>query len=81
MTLIELKKYMMTVRSANLFNISTYFNTEPDLVRCQLQHWMNKGCVVKSSKTANCGSKCGKCAAITTEIYQWVSIVCHPRVR
>ncbi len=72
MTLIGLKKYMMKVKVANLFNISTYFDADPDLVRCQLQHWMNKGCVVKCTKTPNCGTKCGKCAVIMTEIYQWV---------
>ena len=71
MSLVALKKYMMDVKIDNLFNISRHFNVDPDVVRCQLSHWINKGCIKKCTKKPECGTKCHKCAAIFTEVYEW----------
>lgn len=71
-TLVGLKKYMMSVKMANLFNISAYFNADPEIIRCQLQHWVRKGRVRKCAKKPECGTKCHGCASIVTEMYEWV---------
>jgi putative ferrous iron transport protein C len=72
MSLLELKKYLMQVRVTNLAGICAYFNAEPGLLRQMLGHWIKKGCLRQCQKTANCGSSCGKCSPLVTEIYEWV---------
>jgi putative ferrous iron transport protein C len=74
MTLVELKQYMMKVRITSLSSLSLYFNTDPLLLRQMLTHWVRKGCVKQCLKTPSCGTTCGKCSPIATEIYEWVKI-------
>jgi putative ferrous iron transport protein C len=74
MSLVDLKQYLMKVRIASMSSISVYFNTEPDTLRHMLSHWVRKGCVRQCLKTPNCGSSCGKCSPLLTEIYEWVAV-------
>lgn len=72
MSLLEIKKYLMQVKIANLASLCTYFNCDSELLRNMLGHWVRKGCVRQFSKTAACGGKCMKCLPAVTEIYEWV---------
>jgi putative ferrous iron transport protein C len=72
MSLLEIKKYLMQVRITSLSSISVYFNAEPSLLRQMLSHWIHKGCVRQCQKTPSCGTSCGKCSPLVTEIYEWV---------
>lgn len=72
MGLIDIKNYLQSIKVSNLFHLSTYFNMDPDILRDMLQHWERKGCIRKSGKTDNCGTKCSKCSPLLTEIYEWV---------
>ena len=72
MNLLEIKKYLMTVKIASLANLCTYFNCESELLRQMLGHWMRKGCVRKCAQNA-CGTSCAsQCSPLKSEIYEWV---------
>ena len=73
MSLLDIKQHLMKVRIASLSSISVYFNTERDTLRHMLSHWVRKGCVRQCLKTPACGSSCGKCSPLLTEIYEWVA--------
>lgn len=72
MNLLALKEHMTHVRVASLAGLCAIFNTEPDNVRCMLSHWIRKGKIRKCLKQPDCGSKCNKCPAAVTELYEWV---------
>jgi putative ferrous iron transport protein C len=72
MSLLDIKTYLMRVRITSLANLATYFNTNPDVLRGMLSHWLRKGCLRKCQKTAACGGSCFKCDPLITEIYEWV---------
>lgn len=72
MSLIDLKHYLQQIKICSLFQLSSYFNREPDVLRSMLQHWEYKGYIKKMSKTEKCGSSCSKCDPLYTEIYQWI---------
>lgn len=74
MSLLELKQHLMKVRIASLSSISVYFNAEPDTLRQMLSHWVRKGSVRQCVKNPACGSSCGKCSPLLTEIYEWVAV-------
>lgn len=73
MNLIEIKEHLMKVKMATLGSLCSFFNTEPDNIRCLLRHWMAKGRVRQCTKQPECGSKCFKCPSLMTEIYEWVT--------
>lgn len=68
----ELKNYVKQWGTINLQSIAKHFNAEPDFIRGMLSHWVGKGCIRSSKKTARCGSQCTQCAVNVTEIYEWV---------
>jgi putative ferrous iron transport protein C len=72
MSLVEIKNHLMQVRITNLSSICHYFNADPNVLRGMLSHLMRNGCVRKCMKTPACGSSCGKCSPLLTEIYEWV---------
>ena len=74
MSLIEIKNYLQQVKMASLGALTQYFRTDPDMMRCMLDHWIRKGKIRKCMKTPACGSKCGKCDVAVTEIYEWVVV-------
>jgi len=72
MSLLAIKQYLMKVKIASLATLSLYFNADPDTLRHMLKHWVRKGCVRQCMKTPACGTSCGKCSLLVTEIYEWV---------
>lgn len=74
MNLLEIKNYVMQVKMASLAHLSAYFKCDSELLRTMLCHWTRKGCIRKTTKTPACGSKCGKCSPVVTEIYEWVAV-------
>lgn len=72
MLLSNLKHYLAQQKAANLLALSQHLNSEPDVVRSMLSLLMRKGRVCQSPKIPGCGSKCGKCSPLLTEIYEWL---------
>lgn len=72
MSLLDIKQYMMQVKIASLDSLSKWFKADPEVLRCMLQHWMQKGKIRQCKKKPACGSKCFQCPTLTTEIYEWV---------
>jgi hypothetical protein len=71
MSLLDLKKHMMSVRMASLASLCALFKTDPETMRCLLSHWMRKGCVRKCTKKPACATKCFKCPVADIEMYEW----------
>jgi len=71
-SLTELKNHVRQWGTTNLHSIAKHFNAEPEFIRGMLSHWVCKGCIKRSQKTARCGSQCTQCSFTITEIYQWV---------
>ncbi len=73
MSLIAIKQYMMQVRVATLGSLCGVFASDPETMRCMLQHWMQKGKIRPCKKKPDCGSNCFKCpVASSSEMYEWV---------
>lgn len=72
MSLIELKRYLKLNRIVSLASLMKCFNVDADFARSMLRHWQQKGCVVKSQRTSQCGVGCCKCDETITELYEWV---------
>lgn len=72
MSLIALKQHMMQVRMTTLSSLCLLFKSEPETIRCLLQHLIRKGCVRQCQKKPACGSKCFKCPSAVAEMYEWV---------
>lgn len=72
MSLLDIKQHMLQVKMATLGNLCQVFRVEPDHLRFLLSHWMRKGKIRLCTKTPACGSRCFKCPATVTEIYEWV---------
>ena len=73
MSLIALKHYLVKTKFANLAGISHYFNSDPDVVRDMLSHWIRKGCVRQLPKNEMCGGRCIQCSPLMTEVYEWIT--------
>ena len=71
MSLIEIKRHLMTVKKATLSNLCVIFKTDPDTMRCMLRHLVQKGCVRKCLNEPACGTKCFKCPTTVMEVYEW----------
>jgi hypothetical protein len=74
MSLLKLKDYLKNKRVASLFDLTTKFNLDPDIIRQMLKLLMNKGNLLEQKKTFKCGSQCAKCHPHQTELYIWVDI-------
>jgi putative ferrous iron transport protein C len=73
MSLIDIKQHMMQVRMATLGSLCAIFNAEAETLRCMLQHWVRKGKIRQCMKEPACGTRCFKCPATATELYEWVN--------
>lgn len=73
MLLTKLKEYVKTHRLVSLFELTTSFNVDPEILRDMLRLLIRKGKVRQQNKTNQCGSKCVKCHPFVTEMYEWVS--------
>lgn len=74
MILSELKNILQQRKAANLFELTHYLKAEPDAVRGMLAHWIRKGYVRRCKQLPGCGTKCGKCSPLLTEIYEWIEV-------
>jgi putative ferrous iron transport protein C len=70
--LLQLKNYIQQHKKLSLAELSHFFNISPELARDMLNCYIIKGKVRPQPKTPKCGSACGKCNPVTTEIYEWV---------
>ena len=72
MNLLSIKQYLSAVKVSTLGNLCRAFATDPDTMRCMMQHWLRKGNVRQCLRTPHCGSSCFQCAATFIEMYEWV---------
>ncbi|OGT48605.1 MAG: hypothetical protein A3F17_05275 [Gammaproteobacteria bacterium RIFCSPHIGHO2_12_FULL_41_15] len=70
MILLELKKYITEHRRASMWQISKFFNMDPDSLRPMLQLCVRKGQIRLCPKLGSCGSRCSRCSSLMTEIYE-----------
>lgn len=73
MLLSNLNQYLAQQKAANLLELSRCLNAEPDVVRSMLSLLIRKGRVRQSPKIPGCGSSCGKCNPLLTEVYEWLN--------
>ena len=81
MRLIELKEYLQQRPQVPLVDIAHHFDTEPDVVRGMLDHWVRKGKVLYIQGVA-CNKGCrseehtselqSPIDPANLEIYQWI---------
>ncbi|MBA2654610.1 MAG: FeoC-like transcriptional regulator [Gammaproteobacteria bacterium] len=71
--LIDLKQYVKNQRLVSLYELSSRFNLDPEIMRSMLDLLIRKGQIRPRNKTNNCGSKCFKCNPLSTELYEWIS--------
>ena len=71
MSLLELKAYLKQQQSANLWQISQHFSSDPTTIQAMLQHWVRKGNVICQKKKPACGKTCFQCMQHIIEIYTW----------
>jgi len=70
--LSELREYLRSSGQAAVIDIAYHFDTEPDVVRGMLEHWIRKGKVRKLPEGTACGGNCHGCAPETVEVYEWI---------
>ncbi|OGT95145.1 MAG: hypothetical protein A2298_01985 [Gammaproteobacteria bacterium RIFOXYB2_FULL_38_6] len=71
MMLLELKKYLIEKQEATLEELSQHFHEDPDIIADMLEHWINKGNVVKTMPTDACGGCNLTCGMSHLAIYSW----------
>jgi hypothetical protein len=74
MNLIAIKQYLMQVKLATLNSLCGVFKTDPETMRCMLNHFIRKGCIRRCAKKTACGTSCFQCPMAKTEMemYEWV---------
>jgi len=72
MILSDIRGYLEERGQASLADISLLFDVEPDAVRGMLAVWERKGKVRREKLNASCGSSCGQCDPVATEVYVWL---------
>jgi putative ferrous iron transport protein C len=72
MSLLAVKQHLQQVKMASLGRIAEYFQSDAELMRQMLGHWIRKGCVKQFTKTPGCGKQCGQCSVAEYEIYEWI---------
>lgn len=70
--LIQLKQHIKNHRFVSLFDLTSHFNIEAQILRDMLQLWVRKGKIRERKKTNSCRVKCIKCHPFMTEIYEWI---------
>lgn len=71
-SLQAIRQYFQRVPKASLYELSHQLDTEPDLLRAMLSHWIRKGCLKPCEKSLACGKSCVKCNPLLVEFYEWV---------
>ncbi len=74
MILLAIKEYIKTHKWVSLQHLALYFQRDPDTMRQMLGHWLRKGVICKTLKSASCGVQCSACQPSVTEMYFWSDI-------
>lgn len=70
--LLEIKKYLIAKKMANLQELSIHFCKEPETIRCMLAHWLRKGKIGRLKNPVGCQIRCHTCRPELAEVYQWI---------
>lgn len=73
MSLRDLKNYLRNREQVHLGELALHFRQDPEMIRCKMRHWINKGRVAVMAKPAGCGTRCTLCKPSQAEVYRWVS--------
>lgn len=71
MRLMELRDYLQQRTQVPVVDIAHHFDTEPEVVRGMLEHWVRKGKVQHVQGVA-CQKGCCKADPNHLEFYQWI---------
>lgn len=71
MRLMELRDYLQQRTQVPVMDIAHHFDTEPEVVRGMLEHWVRKGKVQRIQGVA-CQKGCCKADPSHLEFYQWI---------
>ena len=71
MILSELKDYLAKTKVSSMFELQLHFNTDAEVLRDMLEHWIRKGKIKKTKRSVKCGS-CQQCNPLMTELYEWI---------
>jgi hypothetical protein len=72
MSLLAIKNYMKQAKVASMYTLCHLFNTNPEMMRCLLKHWIQKGKLRACERKPACGSTCFKCPSANIESYEWI---------
>jgi len=75
MMLLELKKYLMNKQEVTLEELSRHFKEAPEIIEDMLEHWINKGKVVKTMSTEACRGCHLTCGMAHLSLYSWKDAV------
>ncbi|OUD15022.1 hypothetical protein TPSD3_04815 [Thioflexithrix psekupsensis] len=71
MGLLDIKKYLMQHRRATLLDLSSYFNTDAQILMPMLAHWERKGKVRRVHFAGSCQKGCCQQQS-AIDVYEWV---------
>jgi len=72
MILTEIKHYIMEHKQVSLTDLALHFETDPEIMKDMLEHWIRKGRVEKVEISSCSGCSCCKgCGGPDMEIYRW----------
>lgn len=72
MLLSELKAFLKQKGRATLAELASEFGETPEMIRCMMCHFINKGSVTENTLTPKCGTACQSCQLANVTVYQWV---------
>lgn len=73
MILSDIKKYLVQRKVATLGDVAVHFDIQPDAIRGMMEHWIQKGKVMKHNGQGTCSKGCGKCDSSHIEMYEWIA--------
>ena len=69
---VAIKKYLMKRVSAQMAELASHFQAEPEVLEPMLQFWINKGKVRKIHADSRHCSGCAQCMCQSVSIYEWI---------
>ena len=73
MNLVAVREYFKKVPMANCIDAANFFSSNPNDIKCYIEHWEYKGFLKKCTKKAACLTKCKLCNPLLVQYYKWDS--------
>ena len=69
--LSELKNHLIAKQEVSLVELIAEFKVPGPVIQDRMAHFINKGCVLETRPSINCGTTCQRCQMPPMVIYQW----------